>query len=283
MRWLLALLVLANLFTFALFQGWLSPWVRGDREPQRSAEQRSAERLRIVPLRRLGPVQEPVPGAPAGASGASSAVEPAPTVPQSPSAPRSPSAPQPVSQPQPEAAPQPGAALPQGPGVAAGTASAPLAPGAAAASSGEICVAFAALEERRAGRLREALQAAGARVASTRIEQPSGYLVYAPPAPTRADAQQRLAALREAGQSDVFVVQDGPLRLGISVGLFHSEEVARALVARLQERGEAGLQIAPRGPVTVRIRLQARWPDAASAAAAAAIGSRFDAAPRDCG
>lgn len=37
MRWLLTLLVLANLFTFAMFQGWLSPWIRGDREPQRLA------------------------------------------------------------------------------------------------------------------------------------------------------------------------------------------------------------------------------------------------------
>lgn len=281
MRWLLASLVLANLFTFALFQGWLSPWIRGDREPHRLAEQRSPDRLRVVPLERLGPAQARVPGTPAGASGTSSAVEPAPAFPQSPSAPQSPSVPQPLSPPQPGAAPQPGPGLPQGPGAAAGRISSPFAPGVTVLP-GEVCVAFAALDEQRAGRLREALQAAGARVVSTRIEQPSGYLVYVPPAPTRADAQQRLAALRAAGQADVFVVQDGPLRLAISVGLFRSEETARALVTRLQQRGETGLQIAPRGPVNVRIRLQAHWPDAASAAAAGPIGSRFDAAPRDC-
>ncbi|MCZ7560916.1 MAG: SPOR domain-containing protein [Burkholderiaceae bacterium] len=183
--------------------------------------------------------------------------------------------------PQPGAAPQPGPGLPQGPGAAAGRISSPFAPGVTALPA-EVCVAFAALDEQRAGRLREALQAAGARVVSTRVEQPSGYLVYVPPPPTRADAQQRLAALRAAGQADVFVVQDGPLRLAISVGLFRSEETARALVTRLQQRGETGLQIAPHGPVSVRIRLQAHWPDAASAAAAGPIGSRFDAAPRDC-
>ncbi len=241
MRWLLALLVLANLFTFALFQGWLSPWVRGDREPQRVSAQRSPERLRVVPLDRLGPARSPQP---------SRALQPA--------------------------------SAPPGPGVASEAASAAFAPDAGATPDAEVCVAFVMLDEQRAGRLREALQAAGAQVASTRIEQPSSYLVYAPPAFTRAEAQQRLAALRAAGQGDAFVMQDGPLRLAISVGLFRTEESARTLVTQLQERGETGLQIAPRGPVTVRTRLQARWPDAAAAAASAAIGSRFDAVPRDC-
>ncbi|GMV01439.1 MAG: SPOR domain-containing protein [Burkholderiaceae bacterium] len=247
MRWLLTLLVLANLFTFAMFQGWLSPWIRGDREPQRLAEQRSPERLRVVPLQRLR-------SAPA-----------APVVPLA------------------AVVPEPSPALSQRPGAASMAASTALAQGAAEAAPAETCVAFGALDEQRAGRLREALQAAGARVVSTRIEQASSYLVYAPPAPTRADTQQQMAALRAAGQSDIFVIQDGPLRQAISVGLFRSEETARALVVQLQERGETGLQIASRGPVTSRVRLQARWPDAAAAAAAAAVGRRFDATPRDCG
>lgn len=260
MRWLLACLVLANLYVFALFQGWLAPWVGADREPQRLSGQRSPERLRVVPLQRLGPVQAPLPGTPEGGPGASPAAGSAPA---------------------PALTPAPAPTAPQAPSSAAGVVSAPLAPDAAVPST-EACVAFAGLDEQRAGRLREALQAGGARVASTRVELPSGYLVYAPPAPTRAEAQQRLGALLAAGQADVFVMQDGPLRFAVSVGLFRTEETARALVTRLQERGETGLQIAPRGPVTVRIRLQAHWPDAAAAAVAASIGRRFDATLRDC-
>lgn len=258
MRWLLACLVLANLYAFALFQDWLAPWVGADREPQRLSGQRSPERLRVVPLQRLGPVQAPAPGTPEGGPGVSSAAG---------------SAPAPMPAPAPTA--------PQPPSSAAGIVSAPLAPDAAVPST-EVCVAFGGLDEQRASRLREALQAGGARVTTTRVELPSGYLVYAPPAPTRAEAQQRLGALLAAGQADVFVVQDGPLRFAVSVGLFRSEETARALVTRLQERGETGLQIAPRGPVTVRVRLQAHWPDAAAAAVAASIGRRFDATLRDC-
>lgn len=277
MRWLLTLLVLANLFTFAMFQGWLSPWIRGDREPQRLAEQRSAERLRVVPLQRLRSAPRGAPASPASASGASSHAASAPGSPPGPPAPVAP-----VVLPA-AVVSEPSSALPQRPGAASMAASTALAQGVVEAAPAETCVAFGALDEQRAGRLREALQAAGARVVSTRIEQASSYLVYAPPAPIRADTLQQMAALRAAGQSDIFVIQDGPLRQAISVGLFRSEETARALVMQLQERGETGLQVASRGPITSRVRLQARWPDAAAAAAAAAVGRRFDATPRDCG
>lgn len=255
MRGLLALLIVANLLAFAVFQGWLSPWFHAEREPQRLVEQRSPERLRVVPLQRL----RPAPGS-----------SPAPSA---PSAPASPAA----SQPSP--APAPGPA----PGTVAAASSVALVPGAAAAPPAEVCVAFVTSDEQRGTRLREALEAGGARVVATRFEQPSAYLVYAPPAPTRADAQLRLAELRAAGQDDVFVIQDGSLRFAISVGLFRSEEVARALVMRLRERGQTDLRIKDHGPVTSRLQLQARWPDAAAASAAAAIGRRFDLTPRDCG
>lgn len=263
MRGLLALLVVANLFAYALFQGWLSPWIRGDREPQRLAEQRNPDRLRVVPLERLGPPQPTrSPTAPNDASSR--------PVPASPSTPPAPS----------NAAPGPASsfapAAPSAPALAEAT------PAAGASRAAGACVAFAALDEPRASRLAEALESAGARVQSTRVEQAASYLVYVPAPATPADAQRRMAALRRAGQADVYVMQEGPQRLGIAVGLFRSEETARALVARLDSAGETGLRIAPRGAVTPRVRLQARWPDAAGAGSVATIASRFDATPRDC-
>lgn len=223
MRWLLALMVLANLFVFALFQGWLSPWVRSDREPQRLVDQRNPDRIRVVPLERLGGASraEPLP------PNASALVRPS------------------------------------------------------SSSPAEACFAYGPLDEPRANRLREALESAGARVESTRTEQAAGYLVYVPAAGTPAEVQQRLTELRRIGQSDAFVIQEGSLRMGISVGLFRSEEMARALVARLDSLADTGARIAPRGAVTVSVRLQARWNDA-SAADAAAISSRYGAQARSC-
>ncbi len=282
MRWLLAVLVLANVFAFALFQGWLAPWIRGDREPQRVLEQRHADGLQVVPLERLGagraavPVRPlppaPVRGAPAIA---------APVAPPVSSTLSSPGSSSPGSS---SSGLSPSGLSPSGPSPSSPSPSSPAAPGALAAANGPatVCVAFAPLDEPRANRVREALESAGARVESVRIEQAANYLVYAPPAATPAETNQRMAALRRAGQSDAFVMQDGPQRLGISVGLFRSEDMARALVARLEEQGETGLRVAPRGAVTARTRLQAHWPAAVAAGAVAAMAGRFDLQPRDC-
>jgi len=268
MRWFLALLVLANLFVFALYQGWLSPWLRSDREPQRLAEQRNAERLRVVPLDRLGavPARAPTSARSTGSSTGPSTVPPAAF---------------------PDARPEPAGAAGGGerngvPRDAEGAidASAVLRPPPIASTA--TCVAFGPLDETRASRLREALEAAGARVESTRTEQAASYLVYLQPADTVAEAQRRLVAIRRIGPEDAFVILDGPLRLGISVGLYRSEEMAQALVDRLEGLGETRLRIAPRGAVTGRLRLQAHWSDATAAAVAPAIASRFDAQARNC-
>lgn len=272
MRWLLALLVVVNAFVFAMFQGWLSPWVRGDREPQRLSDQRNAERLRVVPLERLGGATLRAPAA-APSSPSSNAVR----IPAA--APAAPGQPPPGDR-------GIGARGPSGDAGRGGaprddTATPPSETARAPAAAG-LCTAFGLLDEQRASRLREALEAAGARVESTRIEQAASYLVYLPPADSPAEAQQRLAELRRIGHDDAFVMQDGALRLGVSVGLYRSEETARALVTRLEGLGETGLRIAPRGAVTVRVRVQARWTDAAAANAAGAIAGRFDAQTRDC-
>lgn len=245
MRWVLSLLVAANVFVFALLQGWLAPWIRGEREPQRLAAQREPERLRVVPLDRLRAAPGPAASSPRVSP---SAVPPA-TPAQSPS----------------EGAPQQHAAA--------------SAPGGAPVAT---CAAFGPMDEQRANRLREALEAAGAIVEATRTEQASSYLVYVPPAASLADAQRRMAALRRIGQEDVFLMQEGPLRLGISVGLFRSPETARALVLRLESLGETGVLVAPRGPFTTRVRLQARWSDPAAAGAATASAARFDTQAREC-
>lgn len=254
MRWLLALLVLANLFAFALFNGWLSPWIRTDREPQRLVEQRNAERIRVVPLERLGGAAGPSPPAQPSLQEGRTDVPGANRVHERAGASR----------------------------IEGTVADASAVPGAAAAARAAVCVAFGPLDEQRSARLREALESAGASVDAVRIEQAASYLVYLSPSGTPAEAQRRLGEVRRLGQADAFVIQDGPLRLGVSIGLFRSEEMAQSLVTRLEQLGETGARIAPRGAVTVRVRLLARWTDAAAASAAATIAARFDAPTRDC-
>ncbi|MBN9463004.1 MAG: SPOR domain-containing protein [Burkholderiales bacterium] len=253
-RWLLVVLVLANVGMWAWTHGWLAPWLQADREPRRLERQIDADRLRVVPP--ASPEAAPSAAAtPASSSTGSSFLGS--------------SSPAPAS-----------SASPSFPPASSSSASASTSP---AKADRTVCTAFAPLDEERARRLQSALEAAGAEIEATRSEQGASYLVYLPPAPTAAEAQRRLAELRRIGRSDVFLIPDGPYRQAISLGIFRYEEAARALVARLAALGEPGALVAPRAPFTVRVHLQARWRDAAGAGTAGTLAAQFDAPVRDCG
>lgn len=291
MKRVVLLLVLANVLMFVWNRGWFD----GVRTSSPVAGAEHADRLQPVPLSRLE--APPVRPAPAHASGRAS--EPAPerasesapeSAPESASESASASAsapapePAPASEPEPEPAPAPApapsAALPSStPDVSRGA----TGEAAAAAAALAFCRAFAPVDETRAQALRDALEQAGARVDARRIEQGASYLVHLPPASSRAEAQQRLVEVRRVGRDDAFVIQDGPLRLAISLGLFRFESAARTMVEQLARAGESRALVTPRPPIQVTIALQARWPGAEGEALATMLGAQFDAEPvRDC-
>jgi len=299
MRWVLSLLVVANVFAFAMLHDWLPPWLAGDREPRRLAQQIDADRLRIVPPERLGaPPARPSAGRPQPSTGQRSASQRSASQPAAgqPVANAGRSAPTAAAAVTPPLEPSPGASpsqsidkpLQAASGVSGGVPAreneaAPEPAGdVLAQATDSVCTAFGPLDEARANRLRAALEAAGARVEATRIEQAANYFVYAPPAESLADAQRRLEELRRIGHDDAFLMQEGALRLGVSIGLYRSQDMARALVARLEGLGQTDLRIVPRGAITIRVQLQAHWPDQAAAAAASAIAGRFDLQTREC-
>ncbi len=304
MRRLVLALVLANVLMF----GWNRGWFVGVGEAPPPAAEENAQRLRPVPLSRLEvpdkpPPAEPVESPPAAllpsprravspaAPPQSPAVRPESVLP-SPAAPAQgapPQAPPAQAQPtqgqptqaQPAPAPAPSDAVPA-PGAPETrperSADASVPPPVVAAA----CRAFAPIDEERAAALRSALEQSGARVEARRIEQGASYLVYLPPADSAAEAQQRLVELRRIGRDDAFVIQDGPMRLAISLGLFRYESAARAMVEQLVRAGETRALVAPRPPIQVRLALQARWPQAEAAAIATMLGAQFDAPARDC-
>lgn len=318
-RLLVALLV-ANAIVFAWGRGWLGSTAGGDREPAMLEQQHDAERLRSVPLSRLQERGAPKPvrrGTTPGA-GATSTVTPPAGAPAGPApttattaTPASSTTATPASPPTTASGsipvlPPPGASgasssqssqsspssqLSQSSQSSQSSPSSPDArPGtdgsAANGRSGEIvasvCRAYGPTDEERAARLREALETSGATVDAQRTEQGASYLVFIPPSATFAAAQERLADLRRIGRDDAFLIQDGQYRLGISLGVFRAESVARAFVAQLAEAGESGAQVAPRPPIQVRVRLQARWNDPGAESMASMLGAQFDLAAREC-
>jgi hypothetical protein len=87
----------------------------------------------------------------------------------------------------------------------------------------------------------------GTRLSRTETSVASSYLVIIPPIAQRADLSRRVDELRRAGVTDQFVIIDGDLRNGISLGFFKSEEAANRHLAELKAKGVSDAVVSPRG------------------------------------
>jgi len=96
---------------------------------------------------------------------------------------------------------------------------------------------FSPAEAVRAAQRLEPL-ALGARLAQYRGEETAGWWVYIPPQANRAAAQKKAMELKKLGVEEYFVVQEeGRQRWALSLGVFRSEEAAKARLEALRVRG----------------------------------------------
>lgn len=224
-RLTLLALILANLLAFSTWYGLLDPWLPGGSEPERIGQQVAADRLRVVNATQL-PTSASAVAAAANAPGAA----PAGSVP----------------------APGATAAVTPADRAEALRADAPVAAGAAstaAALPAGVCLEAGPLEEARLERVGAWIRGLPDTV-QARLERrvdAASFMVYVPPSASPADAQRRVEQLRQSRISDLFLINDGPLRLAISLGVFRSVEGARAHQAAMVARGIADAQIGP-GP-----------------------------------
>ena len=132
-------------------------------------------------------------------------------------------------------------------------------------SDGERARVLAELEPASLGRL----------LTQKRVEITTAYWVFVPRLPNKAAAEKRAAELKEAGVNDLFVVDSGPQRLAISLGLFRTEEAATTHVAALGRLGIADARVGPRQQVVAQTQLIIRDPEAAVVARVKALQPRF--------
>jgi len=115
----------------------------------------------------------------------------------------------------------------------------------------------------------------GVQVQERQSEKPSSWRVVLPSQGSAAAANRRLENLHQAGVDDAFVIRDtGPLKWGISLGLFRSQESAEKRLAELRQKNVNGAQIVARTTSVaeltylcpsdvagdLRRRIQARFP-----------------------
>lgn len=115
----------------------------------------------------------------------------------------------------------------------------------------------------------------GSRQSARTVEAPGWYLVYLPPFKTRAEADRAMTELKKSGVKDLLVLNDGPLRLGVSLGSFRDPELAKAHVASLVKLGVKNARVSDKPTAVSATRLQMRELDAEAAQQLGAIAKEF--------
>ena len=159
--------------------------------------------------------------------------------PASKSASASPQAPAPLAAPQPVPQPAPAAAL------------------AELAS----CMEWGSFTLTDAPKAEKALEglSLGSRLSQRRTEELAAWWVFIPPQPNRQTAAKKAAELKSLGVDDYFVVgEDGPFRWAVSLGVFRTEDAARARLSALRSRGVRSAQIGPRETMVPKVWLQVK-------------------------
>jgi hypothetical protein len=117
--------------------------------------------------------------------------------------------------------------------------------------------------------------ALGRLLTQKRVDGTATYWVYLPPAANRAAAEKRLAELKTAGIKDVVVIDNGPQRLAISLGVFRSEEAANAHAAQLAQQGIPNAKVGPRQQAIAQTLLVIRDPQAPAVARIKDLQAKF--------
>lgn len=108
------------------------------------------------------------------------------------------------------------------------------------------------------------------------VTDAGGYWVYLPPMKTKAEIDKRIAALKARGVKDFYVVQEaGQWRNAISLGIFKSEDTARAMAAKLKESGVQGVALERRENMLKQIAYFVREPKPAVVARLAELARDF--------
>ena len=132
------------------------------------------------------------------------------------------------------------------------------------AALADVCLEFGPLTEADRTRALADLEslALGKLLTQKRIETTTSFWVYLPPAPSRAEADRRVADLRIRGLGDVAVVDAGPQRNAVSLGLFQTEDAANSRLAEALKLGAANAKVGPRQQVIANTMLVIRDPQA---------------------
>jgi hypothetical protein len=123
------------------------------------------------------------------------------------------------------------------------------------------------------------------RMSIRHADEQASFIVFLPPFKTRADADHAVTELKRIGVEDLFVIQDpGPFKLGISLGIFKTEEAAKTQLTSLAQLGVKNAKTGQRPTSVAKTYYQFRNPDPSLLAKLGDIKQQFPNADlHECG
>lgn len=225
------LLLVGNVVLFGLSRGYFGASATERREPQRLTQQLRPELLSLLPANseKLAS-QLRAQAAPAPAAGTDAVATATPVAPDTPA---------------PSATAATGAT-----GATTATTATTAAPQLAAVTPSCTEVGnFTAADARRFSEQLASLKL-GDKVVQKLTQDVTSHMVFIPPQDGRDGAERRIAELRRLGIGDFYVIPDSfpnpALRNGVSLGIFRTEEAAKAYVGQLISRGMRSARIIAR-------------------------------------
>ncbi len=262
---LFSLLLLTNVLLFAYREAYLPSVFPEDHEPARIGRQMHPERIILLP--NAGQNRKPLPAT--GDTPTGSAPVPVPG-----------SIPEPLAGVAASVSPTSAGASPvtssapsvNVPGLVPGSA-----PGSAPINQKLTCTEVGNFDATEAARFAQRLAPLGLGEAVSRrsVVEPPRMMVYMPPQGSKEGAEKKAGELRRLGINDFFIMPDGDYQWGISLGVFRSEEAARAHLTQMGKRGVVTARLGPFSPGASRIAFQFRGLDAKASVALKKIKADF--------
>jgi hypothetical protein len=150
--------------------------------------------------------------------------------------------------------------------LAAAAPPAPAAPAPAPQPEPLACMEWGSFTVADAPKAQQALEplALGERVAQRRTDELAGWWVFIPPQRNRQAALRKAAELKGLGIGEFFIVQEeGEHRWALSLGVFRTEDAARARLAALRTQGVRTARVGARETLVPKVWLQVKSVDAA--------------------
>jgi hypothetical protein len=103
-------------------------------------------------------------------------------------------------------------------------------------------------------------------ISQKKVEVVANYWVFIPPAPNRSAADRRVEELKAQGVKGLLLVDGGPQRFAISLGIFRTEDAAQTRLAALEAQGVKTARVGARVQAIAQTALVVRDPPAPAVA-----------------